>query len=239
MTQILPPPQHIAIIMDGNGRWAQNRNLPRAEGHRAGAENVLTIARSAWKAGAKYLTLYAFSTENWKRSIEEVTALMNLLSEFIDIQLPQIHKDNIRLRVIGQMDRLPFFVRSKLKKAIAETQNNTAGTLVFALSYGGQQEITDAMKSIAEKVAKKEISPQKITPELIREHLYAPDIPDPELLIRTSGEFRISNFLIWQLAYAEFYISNQLWPDFSPEDLLEAIHAYQHRERRFGGRNTP
>lgn len=236
-SSFLPPPQHIAIIMDGNGRWAQSRHLPRVAGHRAGADNVLKIADTAWALGVKYLTLYTFSTENWKRSVEEVSALMQLFAEFLDSQLPEIQRRNIRLRVIGQMERLPFFVRNKLKKVIQETQNNTAGTLIFALSYGGRQELTDAMVQIAKSVVQKKLKPSQITTETIQSHLYAPDIPDPELMIRTSGELRISNFLLWQLAYAEFYITDLLWPDFSPDDLKMAINAYTHRERRFGGRN--
>ena len=227
-------PQHIAIIMDGNGRWATERGLPRSEGHRAGARQLATVADAAARLGVQYLTLYAFSTENWRRPIAEVTALMGLLREFVDERLPELVERNIRLWTIGRTDDLPAPTRNALRKAIEATSHNTGITVTLALSYGGRAEIADAVTRL---LAERAGDTRPVTEDDIRRHLYHPDLPDPELMIRTGGEHRLSNFLLWQLSYAELYVTPVYWPDFGEQQLREAIDAFSHRERRFG--NVP
>jgi undecaprenyl diphosphate synthase len=229
-----PVPQHIAIIMDGNGRWAQQRGLARLEGHRAGAETVRRIVTACGKLGIKYLTLYAFSTENWNRPKLEVNALMELLRSFIGKRLPELQKHDIRLNAIGSLERLPERVRSTLISAMEATKDNQTATLTLALSYGGRAEITATVQKLAREVQAGRLEPDEITEELIASHLYTHDMPDPELIIRTSGEFRLSNFLLWQASYAEFWQTPTLWPDFSQADLQEAIAEFNRRNRRFG-----
>ena len=227
-------PQHIAIIMDGNGRWATERGLPRSEGHRAGARQLATVADAAAKLGVQFLTLYAFSTENWRRPVAEVTALMSLLREFVDERLPELIERNIRLWTIGRTDDLPAPTRNALRKAIEATRHNTGITVTLALSYGGRAEIADAVTGL---LAERAGDTRPVTEDDIRRHLYHPDLPDPELMIRTGGEHRLSNFLLWQLSYAELYVTPVYWPDFGEQQLREAIDAFSHRERRFG--NVP
>jgi undecaprenyl diphosphate synthase len=227
-------PAHVAIIMDGNGRWAKARGLPRIRGHHVGAESVRAILLACRKAGVKYLTLYAFSSENWVRPRPEVTGLMGLLRKFLRDQADELHKHRVRLRVIGHIQDLPSAVRRDLEAVIEETAHYTEGHLILALSYGGRQEITDAVKAIAEKVQAGSLAPKKITPETIAQHLYLPDVPDPDFMIRTSGEMRISNFLLWQLSYAELYVTPVMWPDFREPQFLEALEVYRSRHRRFG-----
>ncbi len=227
---------HIAIIMDGNGRWAERENVERVEGHRAGAKALKRTVEAAMDLGIKYLTVYAFSTENWKRSPKEVNALMSLLRDFVDNDLAEIDEKGIRINVIGRIEQIPWITRRKLQKAIRATKNNTAGTLTLALSYGGRAEVIDATKKIAEDVAAKKIKASAIDESLFQNYLYDPELPDPELLIRTSGELRTSNFLLWQLSYSEFYFTDVLWPDFDKNELGKAVEFYNSRERRFGGR---
>lgn len=232
----LAVPRHIAVIMDGNGRWAKQRGLPRVEGHIAGAERVREVLRYAREFGVEYMTLYAFSTENWKRSREEVDALMDLLSRFIDGYLDEIKQNNVRLLVTGRIDGLPERAANDLKRAMAETASLTGHTLILALNYGGRSEIADAAKKIAEEVRHGRLDPVKIDEQLFSRYLYLPDVPDPDLMIRTSGEFRLSNFLLWELSYAEFYVTDTYWPDFDREEFRKAIESYSKRDRRFGGR---
>jgi undecaprenyl diphosphate synthase len=227
-------PQHIAIIMDGNGRWAQKKGALRIFGHRNAMTAVREAIEGAAELGVKFITLYAFSTENWSRPKEEVEALMGLLVQAITDEVPTMMKNNIRLSTIGDTKSLPGFCQTHLEKAIAETQNNTGLTVVLALSYSGRWEIAEALKGIVKKVISNEISAEEIDPAVIADHLNTAGIPDPELLIRTSGELRISNFMLWQLAYTELYFTDVLWPDFRKKDLHEAILSYQKRERRFG-----
>ena len=229
-------PRHVAIIMDGNGRWAKQRGLERVEGHRAGAIAVKNLVESLKQTGIQYLTLYAFSTENWKRSKEEVDALMELLAEFIDANLPLLMENNVRLLVSGRIEGLPEKAREKLKDAIRKSSANTGGTVIFALNYGGRAEIADAAKKIADKVLKGEIVTEQIDEKLFAQNLYLPDVPDPDLLIRTSGELRLSNFLLWELSYSEIYVTDTYWPDFDLAELNKAIDAFQKRNRRYGGR---
>lgn len=229
-------PRHVAIIMDGNGRWAKQHGLERVEGHRAGAVAVKNLVDSLKKTGIQYLTLYAFSTENWKRSKEEVDALMELLAEFIDANLSVLMENNVRLLVTGRIEGLPEKAREKLKDAIRKSSANSGGTVIFALNYGGRAEIADAAAKIARKALKGEIDPDQIDEKLFAQHLYLPEVPDPDLLIRTSGELRLSNFLLWELSYSEIYVTDTYWPDFDLAELDKAIDAFQKRNRRFGGR---
>ena len=228
--------KHVAIIMDGNGRWAKERELPRSDGHAAGAQRVLDLMESIRKHNISYLTLYAFSTENWKRSKEEVGFLMDLLARFLDENQEKIKQNRIRLLVTGRMEELPDFCVERLKKVIRYTAEDYDHTLILALNYGGRQEITDAVRKIAAGVKNGEIQAEAITEQTVADHLYLPGIPDPDLMIRTSGEERISNFLLWQLSYAEFYFTDIYWPDFDDEQLEKAINTYYKRNRRFGGR---
>ena len=227
-------PKHIAIIMDGNGRWAKQRGKLRIFGHRNGVKSVREAAESAAELGVEYLTLYAFSTENWSRPRSEVSALMSLLVTTIHKEIKTLHDNDISLKAIGDLQSLPPVIYKELQDAIEETAHHKRMSLVLALSYSSRWEITDAIKNIAQKVADGELIPEDISSDLLSKHLTTKDIPDPELLIRTSGEFRISNFLLWQIAYSELYFTNKLWPDFGKEDLYEAIVDYQKRERRFG-----
>lgn len=228
-------PRHIAIIMDGNGRWAKDRGKPRREGHRVGAASVEAALETCGEIGVEYLTLYAFSAENWKRPETEITALMGLMTHFLKEKTPKLMANNIRLQVIGQIDRLPESNRAALEKTIAKTVNNDGLTLVVALSYGSREEIVEATRKLMEKAVAGEVDPVKLDNELFAQHLDTAGISDPDLLIRTSGEFRISNFLLWQISYAEIVITNTFWPDFRRQHLLDAIGEYQSRQRRFGG----
>ena len=228
--------RHVAIIMDGNGRWAERRGLPKVEGHRQGARQVTEVLKAAQEYGVEFLTLYAFSTENWKRPVAEVTALMGLLEEFIDDKLSELMKNGIRLRTIGRTEDLFPGARKKLLYAIEMTEKNDGGTLNLALNYGGRAEIVDAVNKMAAEMTEKSGRFPKVTEESFRNYLYAPDIPDPDLLIRTSGELRLSNFLLWELSYSEMYVTDTLWPDFGKKEFGEALEAYGQRDRRFGGR---
>lgn len=225
-------PAHIAIIMDGNGRWAKQRGEARSFGHQAGAETVHVIAEEAARLGVKYLTLYTFSTENWKRPAEEVSALMHLLMDSIEEET--LMKNNIRFRIIGEMAKLPVHVAERLEQCIAHTSGNTGMTLVLALSYSSKWEITNAVKQIAEQVTSHKLAINDITDQTIDKYLETRFMPDPDLLIRTGGELRLSNYLLWQCAYSELYFCDTFWPDFKEEEFCKAIYDYQQRERRFG-----
>ena len=227
-------PKHLAIIMDGNGRWAKQQGKPRIFGHEKGAKTVREIIQEVSEIGIPYLTLYAFSTENWKRPKLEVEALMHLLSRYLKKEVAIMQENNIRLNAIGDLESLPSKVRKELYKAMEQTQNNTSTTVRLALAYGGQQELLQMTQQLAQRVQQGLLTPQQITPELIQQTLYTQNIPPVDLLIRTSGECRISNFLLWQIAYAELYFTDILWPDFSTEELRKALANYQNRERRFG-----
>jgi undecaprenyl diphosphate synthase len=227
-------PRHVAIIPDGNGRWAESRGLARNEGHSRGTEVVREIVRAAHELGIKQLTIYAFSMENWDRPQDEIDAIMGLLSRYIRHETDELEKNGVRVQTIGRLEMLS----PKLQRAIRGLEKRTAGNdemlLIFALSYSGRSELVDAMRGIAREVESGRLDPEAIEEKDIREHLYAPDLPDPDLLIRTGVEHRISNFMLWQLAYTELWITDALWPDFTKRDLVDAIHAYQQRERRFG-----
>lgn len=228
-------PQHIAIIMDGNGRWARRRGMPRSFGHRAGVETLRNIVKLCSELGVQYLTCYAFSTENWKRPQDEVSFLMDLLVEYLEKEIEELHNNNVRVNAIGCLDELPRQAQQALARAFHKTGNNTGLTLNLALNYGGRREITDAVIKIVNRVTKGEIKCEEINDVLMDQSLYTAGMPDPELLIRPSGDCRISNFLLWQLAYTEFWLSDVMWPDFQRRHLLEAIVNFQQRERRFGG----
>lgn len=232
-------PQHVAIIMDGNGRWAQNRRLPRVAGHKEGMTTVKKITKHASQLGVKVLTLYAFSTENWKRPTEEVNFLMQLPVDFFDTFVPELIKENVKVNVMGYTDFLPEHTQDAVKRAVEQTKDSTGMILNFALNYGSRSEIVTAIKQIAEKVKQNEIEARVIDEEIVSDHLMtgflSENLRDPELLIRTSGEERISNFLLWQIAYSELFFTDALWPDFTGELLEIAIASYQNRNRRFGG----
>ena len=228
-------PGHVAVIMDGNGRWASQRNLPRIAGHRAGVKSVQEVIKGAKESGVKILTLYTFSTENWKRPKHEVQALFKLLENYIDAQANTLTKNNIRLSIIGRLEGLPDSVRNKLKIVMEKTKDNTDLTLNLALNYGARTEIVDAVRAIASDCVSKRIGLEEIDEKFFSSYLYTKDLPDPDLLIRTSGEMRLSNFLLWQLSYSELYISEKLWPDFNKTDFLKAVKEYQSRQRRYGG----
>ena len=227
-------PGHVAVIMDGNGRWAELHGNDRIYGHRQGVDAVRSIVEGAGEVGIKYLTLYAFSTENWERPKEEVNALMSLLVDAIVQEIENLDKKNVRMHAIGNLGSFPADVQTKLAEAIAKTSSNTGLNLILALSYSGRWDIIQTMQQIVRKALNGEISETQINESLIVNHLSTAEIPDPELLIRTSGEYRISNFLLWQIAYCEFYFTSILWPDFRKENLFEAIADFQRRERRFG-----
>ena len=227
-------PGHLAIIMDGNGRWAKQRGKLRVFGHEHGVQAVRKTVETSARLGIRYLTLYAFSTENWNRPKLEVDTLMRLLVTSLRKEFESLNKNNIRLRAIGRLDTLPSKVHTELMEAIEQTSDNTGMTLTVALSYGSREELTSAFKALSVKVKNNISSPEKIDETIINDHLYTHDLPDVDLLIRTSGEHRISNFLLWQIAYAELYFTEVFWPDFGEDDLFEAIKSYQNRERRFG-----
>ena len=227
-------PNHIAIIMDGNGRWATKRGLPRIAGHKEGVESVRDIVEACGQLGMKYLTLYAFSTENWKRPKEEVSMLMRLLMRALRDETDRLHEKNVRVHAIGDIGELPQKVQDELLDAIEKTKNNTGLKLYLALSYSGRWDLTNAIKQIATEVHKGNLKPDQITDQHISQNLSTKGVPDPDLLIRTSGELRISNFLLWQLAYSEIFISDVLWPNFRRKELYTAIGEFQNRERRFG-----
>ncbi len=223
-------PIHVAIIMDGNGRWAKERGLPRLAGHKAGGENIRPVVRVFSEHGVKYLTLYAFSTENWTRPVQEVSGLLGLLGRRIDQETEAFHEDNVRLVHIGRVDRLSKKIRQKVKDAVELTGNNTGLTLCLAFDYGGRDEIVQAARRIAEDG----VSGDRIDESVFEQYLYSSGVPDPDLLIRTGGETRLSNFLLWQTAYSEFYFTPVLWPDFGPKEIEEALSEYGRRQRRFG-----
>lgn len=227
-------PVHVAIIMDGNGRWARSRGLPRTAGHKRGAESVKTAAESALRMGVQYLTLFGFSSENWKRPHTEITDLMGLLRYYLLNEVGFLKKHGVRLQVIGNRSQLPDDIVELIDEVEGQTVSNFNLTLIIALSYGARAEIVDAARELAQKAASGLIEPDEIDETMLSEELYTADIPDPDLLIRTSGEKRISNFLLWQLAYAELVFLDTLWPDFSQEDFAEALQEFQRRERRYG-----
>jgi len=227
-------PGHVAIIMDGNGRWAKKRLMNRIKGHQAGAETVRRIVRTCREIGIPILTLYAFSTENWQRPKIEVATLMSLLKKFLDSEQNEMLENNIRLNAIGQLENLPEDVRKSLKRTMELTGKNEGMTLNLALSYGGRAEIVNMVKAIAGKARDGKMDPDSITPEIVADHLYTRGMPDPDLLIRTSGEMRISNFLLWQIAYTEIFITDTLWPDFGKDEFIKILIDFQRRERRFG-----
>ena len=227
-------PKHLAIIMDGNGRWAKQKGFIRTLGHKSGSKSVKTIIKECSNLGIEYLTLYAFSTENWNRPKLEVETLMKVLINTLKKELKTMIEDNVKMVAIGNIERLPINAQKQLQEVIEKTKNNTKMTLILALSYGSREELVRAVKAISDKVKNNIISIDSIDDSIINEHLYTHNIPDVDLLIRTSGEHRISNFLLWQIAYSELYFTDVLWPDFKQEDLHEAIISYQKRERRFG-----
>lgn len=232
-------PEHVAIIMDGNGRWAQKRGFPRALGHRAGAETLREVVKASAEIGIQVLTAYAFSTENWRRPDEEVSLLMSLLADYLDNEIDELDQNNVQIRFIGKIDELAPTLQKKIEKAQAQTADNTGLILNLAVNYGGRAEILRAVKIISEKVLNKELELQDINESIIEKNLYTVNLPAPDLLIRPSGDFRISNFLLWQMAYTEFWFTEVNWPDFKPEHLVQAIYEFQQRERRFGGiKNT-
>ena len=228
-------PEHIAIILDGNGRWAKAKGMPRTYGHTVGAKNVETICRAAHDMGVKYVTMYAFSTENWSRPADEVKALMKLLGEYIKTCMKTAKKDNLRVRFIGDLSKLDDKLRANIKELTEYSSQFTGLTLTIAINYGSRDEMTRAIRNVASDVRAGEIQPEDINEELFSSYLDTKDIPDPDFMIRTSGEQRLSNYLLWQLAYAEFYFTPVAWPDFTPDELKKAIEEYDKRNRRFGG----
>ena len=227
-------PEHVAIIMDGNGRWAAKHGKARVFGHESGVDSVRSVVEGAGEIGIKHLTLYAFSTENWDRPKDEVDALMGLLVHAIEMETESLNKNNVRLSTIGDIDSMPAKVKEKLEGSISFLKSNTGLNLVLALSYSSKWEIVNAVKNLVQDAINNKIKPEIINNELFENYLNTAEIPDPELLIRTSGEYRISNFLLWQIAYSELYFTEKLWPDFRKDDLFEAVFDYQNRERRFG-----
>jgi undecaprenyl diphosphate synthase len=227
-------PKHIAIIMDGNGRWAKKRNLPRVAGHREGVESVRYMVESCAHLGVEVLTLYTFSTENWNRPQDEVSTLMRLIVKSLQNETNELHKNNIQLSAIGDIKSLPTIVQNELNQAIEKTKNNTRLTLNLALSYSGRWELLEAVRTIIREFEEGKLTQEDITEELVSSHLTTKNFPDPDLMIRSGGEYRISNFLLWQLAYSELYVSQVLWPDFRTEELYKAVKDFQQRERRFG-----
>jgi undecaprenyl diphosphate synthase len=237
-------PRHIAIIMDGNGRWAVNRGMERVRGHAEGARSVRTVVTECARlrrehGGPDYLTLYSFSVENWKRPVQEVGFLMQMYVDYLRAERGTMMENNIRFRQIGRLENLPDPVLEEMNVTLEETKNNTGLTLVLALNYGSRAEIVDAVKGIAERVRAGEVSPGDVTEEMVSRHLYTAGMPDPDLMVRTAGEMRISNYLLWQISYAELYVSEVLWPDFGVRELHEAIRAFSGRNRRFGGLAGP
>ncbi|MDZ4198987.1 MAG: isoprenyl transferase [Kiritimatiellia bacterium] len=227
-------PRHVAIIMDGNGRWARERGLPRLRGHQAGADSVIAALRACKEHGVEFLTLYAFSVENWSRPRQEISGLMSLLRRFLKSREKELHENRVRLRVIGRTEDLPADIRKELRRVSKDTAAYADRQLILALSYGGRAELVDAMKTLAHRVQAGELAPGVIDEKTIAGTLYAPDVPDPDLLIRTSGEIRLSNFLLWQSSYTELYFTDVLWPDFREDQFRAALEAYARRKRRFG-----
>ena len=227
-------PEHVAIIMDGNGRWAQRKGLPRIKGHEEGATSVRAAVRACRDNGVKYLTLYAFSSENWVRPEAEVKGLMFLLRKYLTDNEYELHENEVAFRAIGRLQDLPKNIQKEIDRVREKTAHYTKGVLTLALSYGGRTEIADATREIAYKVQRGELQPEEIKEQTIADHLYAPDIPDPDFMIRTSGEMRISNFLLWQLSYSELYVTEKCWPEFREDDFVAALEEYQRRHRRFG-----
>ena len=227
-------PRHVAVIMDGNGRWAKQRGRPRLFGHRAGADSLRAILRACRDHGVEYLTVYAFSTENWVRPQDEVSGLMSLLKTFLKKDEHELHENQVRLRVTGRLQDLPKAVRNELERVMEATRNYEKGHLILALSYGGRAEIVDAVRAIAADVRAGRLAPEAIDEKAIAARLYLPDVPDPDLMIRTSGELRLSNFLLWELSYSEFYFTETLWPDFREADFAKALEEYARRQRRYG-----
>ncbi len=229
-----PPPQHVAIIMDGNGRWAKKRLLPRVMGHRAGTRATKAMVEACDEMGIKYLTVYAFSSENWGRPLTEVDALMNLMIEMIRKEIDGMVANNVRFRLLGNVARLPGQTRDELMAGVERTKDNTGVQFSIAVSYGGREEIVDAARRVAELAKQGKLDPKDLDESAFARHLYLPDLPDPELLIRTGGDLRVSNFLLWQIAYTEIYVTDTLWPDFDKKEFAKAIAAYHARQRRFG-----
>lgn len=236
MTQgpLLKVPQHVAIIMDGNGRWAREQSLSRLEGHKRGSEVAREIVTAASRIGVSYLTLYAFSSENWRRDPNEVSGLMTLLKHYLETEAEEFHKEGVKLRVIGERELLPNTILNLVEEVEELTKKNKTITLQMAISYGSRAEILHAVQEIGQKIRDRRLDPDNITEEIFEEHLYTAGVPDPDLLIRTSGEQRISNYLLWQLAYTELVFVDKYWPDFTQEDFMETLMTYQNRERRFG-----
>ena len=230
MPEISPLPRHVAIIMDGNGRWAQERGLPRLEGHRQGTENIRRVVSAFAKYGTKYLTLFAFSTENWNRPRPEVNGLFRLLAQVIDRETEDLHRREVKLKHVGRLDGLSPRLAKRVKQAVELTKDNTGMTLSVAFNYGGRAEVLDAVRSLLSRG----ITPADLDEDIFRRYLYTPDLPDPDLIIRTGGEVRVSNFLIWQAAYSEYYFTPAYWPDFGDEEMEKALLAYSQRQRRFG-----
>ena len=228
-------PEHLAVIMDGNGRWARKRGLPRGAGHKAGAEKLRSMTEWCGNRGIQYLTVYAFSTENWSRPTEEVSTLMSLLIEFLEKYDPEMARQGVRLRVLGDLQSLPADIRAALDEAVERSRTRTKMQLIIAFNYGGRREIVHAARLLARSVASGDILPEDIDEQAISDRLYLPDVPDPDMIIRPSGELRLSNFLLWESAYAELWFSDILWPDFSEKDLEQAITDYNRRDRRYGG----
>ena len=228
-------PQHIAVIMDGNGRWARKRHLPRVAGHRAGVQSARTVIETCARLHISALTLYAFSMENWRRPKAEIDFLMRLLRDYLRRELPVIQRNNIRLLVIGRFDQLPEAVRADVERAMEQTSGNTGMKLAVALNYGGRAELVDAFNRILDRARHNGLAAARVDEDMISQNLYTAGLPDPDLLIRTSGEMRVSNFLLWQIAYAEIYVTETLWPDFTRGQLYEALLDFQKRERRYGG----
>ena len=228
-------PSHIAIIMDGNGRWAKSRFMPRTYGHKAGVETIRKVVKECSRIGVKYLTLYAFSTENWKRPKDEVSALMGLLVKYLRSELEELHRNNVKILTIGDISKLPDACIEELDRAKKETKDNTGLVMSLALNYGGRNDLVNAVRNISQEVLDGKISPDDIVDDTIASHLSTNESPDPDLVVRTSGEQRLSNFLLWELAYSEFYFTDIHWPDFDEKELQKAIYAYQSRDRRFGG----
>ncbi len=227
-------PERVAIIMDGNGRWAKSRGLPRIEGHREGEKAVTSTVLASVKLGLEALTLFAFSTENWRRPVDEVKFLMSFNRDMLDRRVAEFHENNVKIRFLGRRKRIPRSLMRKMDESVELTRNNTGLKLNVAFNYGGRAELVDAMRSIAQKVAEGKIKPGSISEKTISKHLYAPDLPDYDLMIRTAGEMRVSNFLLWEIAYAELYVTPVVWPDFRGEHLREAIEEYNHRTRTYG-----
>jgi undecaprenyl diphosphate synthase len=230
----LPPPQHIAIIMDGNGRWARKRLLPRLMGHRAGTKSTKAMVEACDRLGVKYLTVYAFSSENWARPLTEVDALMKLMIEMMRQEIDGMLKNNVRFNVLGNVSKLPEATRRELESGVERTKHNTGIQFNIAVSYGGREEIVDAARALAEEAKAGTLDPATLDEKAFASKLYLPGVPDPELLIRTGGDLRVSNFLLWQIAYTEIYVTDTLWPDFGEKELLKAVEAYRNRQRRFG-----